>query len=428
MGQGWRKWARAIGLTVWAACLAMPGAAASLTASELARAIPACGLLHLTDDGYAGLRGQGDRPEIVTRVSLRAFGASALRRSTPLGLRNSLPLQWGAASSIEAERSYHALAEAMRAAGFAPHEGYRWADISRLAAEAHRDAMARDGIGRCILFKWGNKQPDIFFQPLPVDELSRIRALFSDTSFARFRIAFAGRTWPHGLTDREAFELWALRLASFRFELNVRMLDRDRGGFSGNARGIIGGTVCTDEATIHEAFLRQVIFADGLMPSFALLSPAQFAQRRPQTRLTGVMGAILRRANNVYELTDHFAPVLVRKRAPLTLVLDSWVEDGGLPPHIATYDDWMDKREYRNLVPMMPEPGNAVDDILDRRARDGAGRVIRPHHGTSVYRSLRQALLARWFGGDLPVPRADPRSFGLTTDGFSWSNTAAWGR
>ncbi|MBV0912361.1 hypothetical protein [Anianabacter salinae] len=420
-----RLWGLAALALIYAAA---PGHAARLTVADLADAFPACALLHLTEDGYPGLRGRSERPPIVTRLSLRAYADAALHRPPVLHLRNSLPLHWSGASSIEAERVYRRLERLMQDKGFAANEGYRFADVAAMARAAYALRAARDGVGRCVTIKWGNKQPDLFFAPLPASELQRIRGLFSDTAFARFRAEFAGRRWPLGLSDREAFEVQALRLASFRFELNFEMLDRDRGDFAGNTQGIVGGTVCTDEAAIQEGFLRQVILADGLLTRFRLKAPAQFAQRRPQTRHGGALGAALRRINDVYELTDHFAPVLVGTQRPVTLVLDSWVEDGGLPPHIATYDDWMAKREYVNLVPLFPAPLNPHDAVLDRRAFGAGGGVVRAHSGQPAYAALRQALVARYFGGHWPKRQSDPRSFALTAGQVQWAGTDHFGR
>lgn len=402
---------------------------APLSARDLADRVEACALLHLTGQGYAGLRGRAAWPEVLTRRSLRDLSRHALRRSPPLGLRNSLPLQWQAGSSIEASGVYRTLDVLMADAGLSAHQGLLSRDVATLARKAHRLRAARDGVGRCILFKWGNKRPDLFFAPLPASELDRIRALFSDAAYARFRTDFAGRRWPHGLTPREAFELRALRLAHFRFELNFEMLDRDAGGFQGNLRGEIGGTVCTDEAAIHEAFLRQVVVPEGLLTRFALIAPAQFAHRRPQPRLTGPLGGITQRVNDVYGLTDHFAPVLRRRSGPpLTLVLDAWVEDGGLPPHIATYDDWMARREAANLVPLFADAGLLHDARLDRRALAATGRPVRLRHGLPAYDALRRALVRAHFAGHWPVPQPDPRSFDLRAEMNRWTATDGFGR
>ncbi len=416
------------GVGAFAALLPVCAAAQSLGAGDLAARFPACALLHFSETGYAGLRGARERPEIATPRSLRALSQRALRAAPVLRTRNSLLLQWGQASSIEAAQVYGELADVMQENGFSAHQGVRWDDLQRLAAAAHSRAMQAGGTGRCVLFKWGNKQPDVFWVALSAEELGRIRALFSDAAFNRFRREFGARRWPHGLTDREAFELHALRLASFRFELNFEMLDRDRGDFAGNFRGVAGGTVCTDEAAIHEAFLRQVILAEGLLTRFDLARPAIFAHRRPQTRIAGPVGAVLGRVNSIYGLTDHFAPVLVRKGRPLTLVLDSWVDDGGLPPHISTYSDWMERGETRNLVPLFPDPVPGHDARLERRAIGASGAPVRPHHGNRAYRDLRTALLERYFDGHLPIPAPDPRHFGLRIEDGQWQGGATFGR
>ena len=335
-----------------------------------------------------------------------------------------MEIQLGVASSVQAAQTYRHLATVLRRKGFRNGTGLRMDDVERLARAAFEMHRRDRSIHDCVTFKWANRSPDFFLQPLREADYRRIAALFSDTAFER------QKDWPRpaGLTAREAFELRATRLALFYFELLFDILKRDRGDFAGNyLRQITRSTVCTDEATTHQAFVAQVLEGEGLLTRFSLIRPSQFAHRRPRVPLP-LIGPLIDPLNNLKEMTDHFAPILVRHGDPLAVVIDSWVEDGGLPPHIAAYGPWLDKREAENLVTLADRPGHYVDMLLDRRLRTRNGAGLRVRKGRPGYDRVQAYLLDTFFDGHRPAALPDPRPHGLVYNGGHWSGYMRFGR
>jgi hypothetical protein len=397
--------------------------AAPLDVETLTQSFEPCELLHLTRRGYPGWRGDAVRPQIVNRRSLRALADHALTLSPPLTERDSFPLQQAAASSIQAAQVFSRLERAFEESGFDMATGYRFDDLEAMASAAHDRLRAERGIHSCVTFKWANKRPDMFMQPLYERDFQRIAALFSDAEFAR------QRGWAHDpdLTEREAFELRATRLAMFYFELLFDVVGEDIGDFIGNLnRRFTTTTVCTDEATISQSFLADVLIGDGLLTQFELIRPTRYAHRRPLMGLP--FAESLQGLNDFGELTDHFAPILVRKGDGLFLVVDSWVEDGGLPPHIARMEPWSDQRENENVVALTASREHAVDRLMDRLVLKPDGSNLRVRRATTAYGEVQEYLLAAHFGGQRPASLPDPRTVSLDHVDGRWVGGASFGR
>lgn len=397
--------------------------AAPLSVDTLTDSFEPCELLHLTRSGYPGWRGAEARPEIVTRRSLQALADHAVTLSPALSERGSFALQQGAASSIQAAQVYRRLAALLDAAGLAFNEGYRFADLAAMAQAAHERLRAERGIHACVTFKWANKRPDMFMQPLFEADFQRIAALFSEAEFAR------QRGWPHDpdLTAREAFELRATRLAMFYFELLFDVVGEDTGDFYGNLhKRFTATTVCTDEATISQSFLADVLIGEGLLTQFELIRPSRYAHRRPPMGIP--LAETLSPINDRLQLTDHFAPILVRKGDGLFLVVDSWVEDGGLPPHIARLAPWTDQRENENVVSLTARRDHAVDRLMDRVVLRPDGSKLRVRRSTAAYGQVQTFLLAAHFGGQRPASLPDPRGVFLDQVDGRWTGVMRFGR
>lgn len=397
--------------------------AGPLSVETLAETFEPCELLHLTRRGYPGWRGAEARPEVVTRRSLQALADHAATLSPSLSERGSFPLQQGAASSIQAAQVYRRLAVLLDDAGLAFNEGYGFNDVEAMAEAAHDRLRAARGIHACVTFKWANKRPDMFMQPLFEVDFQRIAALFSPAAFER------QRDWPRDpdLTAREAFELRATRLATFYFELLFDVVGKDTGDFFGNLhKRFTATTVCTDEATISQGFLADTLIAEGLLTKFELIRPSRYAHRRPPMGIP--FAEALSPINDIGQLTDHFAPILVRKGDGLLLVVDSWVEDGGLPSHIARLGPWSDQRENENVVSLTARRDHVVDRLMDRVVLEPDGSNLRVRRATAAFDEVQEYLLASHFGGHRPESLPDPRSVSLDQVDGRWVGVMRFGR
>lgn len=391
-----------------------------ITPSRLAAQFSACDL-EVLESGLG--RHGGDGATIVTARLLAEWRQQALISSPRLQDRDSFGLQLAAASSVQRAQVYGDLAGVMRQAFGRGNIGVPVADLRAVTARAADIAKARDGVALCADLKWANKRPDWALVPVPQADFDRIRALFAPERYHAQRPGLLALSRDTGLSTRTLFEMRAIRLALFYFELGQAALVFDRGDFVGNmTQQISRATVCTDEATIAAGFIQRGLIETGLVKTLTLRPDGQYAHRRPlSASRIAPLKQLLDGFNNRFGLTDHFAPILRDAATGRDFVLDSWVEDGGVPPHIAPLDRWHDRGEAENVVPLATHPSEAwIDALLDRKLTTPSGQIARAKRGTAQYRRLQDGLLARHFGAVRPVPRPDPRDARLRRAEGAW--------
>lgn len=412
-----------IAALVWLLALG-PGRADILPdARALAARFTACELLHLTDAGYWGPSGRGTRPPVLTLSALAALTEEARTAGPRLVDRDARAIHLGHASSIQAARVYARLGDMLRRNGLRAGQGVGTDALAARAAQAAALVRARDDVALCVDLKWANKRPDWMLIPVPRAQMDAVRALFAPDRFHAQLPGLRALAARTGLSPRTLFEMRALRLALFQVELGQGALGRDRGDFIGNlTQQTSRATVCTDEATITAGIVQRVLIDTGLVRSLTLLDGGAFAHRRPPPRAAS---PVLRRAltglNNRFGLTDHFAPILRDRGSGRLFVLDSWVEDGGLPPHIAPLDRWHDRGEADNIVPLaLAADDGWIDALLDRKLMGGDGHPLRARRGSPAFDRAQALLIARHFGGRWPRVMPDPRPAEARRDGRRW--------
>jgi hypothetical protein len=377
--------ARRLAAVVVVAFTASPAPAAEPEA--LLRGLALCQLPHLTMEGWLAAAPSRFYRARWSADDLEALARDARDRHGRTGVRGSRRLQLAQASSYQAAVAYDAVARRMRAEGVASVE--RTA-LERAAAALYEVRREAAGVGDCAPLKWGNFWPDIVLQPLPRSTDAAIAALFAP----------GGTGWPPtpreaglletgALTREELSELRALRLAVAIFENQFGMLRTDLGGWLGNLDD--GRIVCTDEATTL-SFLFDRLQEQGLLTRFAQHA-GRFAYRDPVPPLP----------------TDHFAVMLRNLRTGDWWVLDSWVEDGGVPPRIGRLEEWF----APGLDPRM-DPGliSVGDAALDAALAEGLVSHARP----DWMRRLRDHLARLAPALARPVPDGRPT---LCADGFN---------
>ncbi|MBX2855779.1 MAG: hypothetical protein KTR21_12390 [Rhodobacteraceae bacterium] len=354
-----------------------------------------CQLFHLTPHGYLRVAASRFFTHRWDLAIVEALTRDARRRPPfQIDLRSTVHLQLAHASSYQAATTYAALAEHMRGNGIT--ETSRSA-LAADASAAYRERLSREDLAGCFVIKWGNRYPDFVAQPMRQATWEAVTALFQpESAVAAFPVTSreqaeidAGR-----LIREEIVELRAIRVAAYLFENEFALLRDDKGGFSGNLED--APVVCTDEATTLWFFLDRLERA-GLIKHFET-QDGRFVHRRPTLVLP----------------SDHFGVLIGSRRSGEFYAIDSWVEDGGLPPHIASIEDWFDQKERRSIVSI----GDAeLDDALSQARvshgdEDGLLTKLRTH-------------LARFAPAD-QTARPDGRP---ATCGFHWCGApplAAW--
>ena len=387
------RFAAASAAVVW--LTAAPASARAAEFSPLFERLTICQLFHLTPQGY--LRVAASRffihrwdAEIIDALTRDA------RRRPPfqIDLRSTVHLQLAHASSYQAATTYAALAAYMRANGVA--ETSR-SGLVAAASAAYQERLAQEGLAGCFVIKWGNRYPDFVAQPMRQATWEAISALFQPGSaVAAFPLSDREQAAidADGLSREEIYELRAIRIAAYLFENEFALLRDDTGGFSGNLED--APLVCTDEATTLWFFLDRLERA-GLIKHFQT-QDGRFVHRRPTLVLP----------------SDHFGVLIGSRRSGEFYAIDSWVEDGGLPPHIASVEDWFDLKERRSIVSIGDA---ALDDALSQ------ARVT--HADQDGLLTRLRAHLAR-FAPDNQAARPDGRP---GTCGFHWCGApplAAW--
>lgn len=344
-----------------------------------------CQLFNLSAAGYLRVSPSRFMRDRWTPGTLEALASDARQRpSFKIELRSTVHLQIAHASSYQAATVFDALAAFMRAEQI---EALPRAKLIAAADIAYRRKLRDGGFIDCFILKWGNRYPDIFAQPMRESTWMAIEALFAPDAPTAFPESAAEQAlMAEGrLTKDEIRELRAIRIAAYLFENEFATLRNDRGGFSGNMDDT--PFVCTDEATTHW-FLLERLQRQGLLTHFST-QDQRFVHRSP----------------NLILPSDHFGVLLRNLRTGAYFVLDSWVEDGGLPPHISTIDDWFNKHERRSVA-------SIGDATLDKALEDG--RVT--HRNRDGLLTALQAHLARFAPAD-QTPRLDGRP---PTCGHHW--------
>lgn len=348
-----------------------------------------CQLFHLTNDGYLRVAKSQFFTDVWTRADVDALTRDArLRPSRRTDLRSTVQLQLSFASSYQAATSFAALG------GFMDDEAIAAvsrADLADAAAAAYAARLAAEGYAGCAVIKWGNRHPDLFAQPMRRSTFDAVEALFGANAPSDLPLVAvetdaigAGR-----LTEAEIVELRAIRIAAYLFEREFELLRADRGGFEGNLED--APLVCTDEATTLWFFL-DWLERRGLLTHFET-QDGRFVHRRPTLVLP----------------TDHFGVLLRNRRTGAFFAIDSWVEDGGIPPHIAAVDDWFAQRERRSVV-----------SIGDARLDAALTAATVAHDDANGLFTALNAHLERFAPAE-QTPRADGRP---QTCGFRWCGPA----
>lgn len=330
-----------------------------------------CELLHFTSEGFLRLAPVSVMVSDWTQADVKGLANYAgFPDERPIDRRSTFHLQLAWSTSFQAQMVYSKLARYMSEQKM--HSISR-VDLERVARNvvaqkskfAGNPALLKPVHVPCAMVKWLSKFPDVFFVPLPRGFVSRLDQLVGESSPARsFEVTDAEKeifTFGGELDLRAIEELRSVRLALALFEKQVPMLREDVGSWEGNVidTSLEKRTlnfVCTDEATTHYAFIQDYLENRGKLTHFRLDPDMRFAFRRPKVDLPG-QGLLaklgewaLNALNNRFGVTDHFGVMLIHKKTGQRFVVDSWVEDGGMPPHIATLDDWLSKNETRNVV------------------------------------------------------------------------------
>ena len=372
---------------LWASAVPQPAQAdqASTFAPFFDR-LTVCQLFHLTPQGYLRV---ADSRFFTRRWDVGAVEDltrdARLRPPFQIDLRSTVHLQLAHASSYQAATTYAALA------GFMQEEGIGDTLRSGLlaaATDAYATRLEREGYAGCFVIKWGNRYPDFVAQPMRQAAWDAIIALFQpDSGVGDFPLTDREQAEidSGGLTRAEIVELRALRVAAYLFENEFALLRDDKGGFSGNLED--APLVCTDEATTLW-FLLDRLQRDGLMTHF-VTQDGRFVHRRPTLILP----------------SDHFGVLIGSRRSGEFYAIDSWVEDGGLPPHIALIEDWFDLKERRSIV-------SIGDPVLD----DALSQAKVTHADVDGLLTRLRAHLARFAPPEQPA-RPDGRP---QTCGYHW--------
>lgn len=357
-----------------------PASAADQTAARFApffASLRPCQIYQLGSSGYLRVTPSRFYISQWSVETLREMARDARRRPyLRLDLRSTVQLQLSRASSFQAGTTYDALADFLERAGIKTIER---APFIRAADAAYRAALAAEGFASCFVFKWGNRHPDFFAQPMRLATWRAIERLFVEGGAAQFPLNAVeeGLVADGTLDVDEVAELRNIRIAVYLFEREFAVLAADLGGFGGNLED--DPIVCTDETTTMWFFVERLAQA-GWLTKFTS-QDGRFVWRRPTEILP----------------TDHFGLLLRNRRTGAYFALDSWVEDGGVPPHIASVDDWFDLRERRSVVSI----GDALlDDAL------AEGRVT--HADEDGLLTRLRAHLARFEPAD-QAPRPDGR-------------------
>lgn len=381
-----RRWLLAAAMLVFALGSQRNGAAAEETRfAPLFAALSVCEIFNLTPNGYLRAAPSEFYVETWDRPRVDALVRDARRRPPfKIDLRSTVHLQIASASSYQAAKAFAALSAFMRETGL---RTISRSELLAAAAAAYRDRLVAGGYEACFAVKWGNRYPDVFGQPMRKTTWAAIRALFVDRRPDNYphKASEAAAVASGELTDAEILELRAIRIAAYLFENEFAVLKQDKGGFGGNLAD--QPLVCTDEATTLW-FLVQRLERRGLLTRFAT-QDGRFVHRHP----------------NLVLPTDHFGLLLRNLRTGAYFVVDSWVEDGGLPPHISRIEDWFDRNERRSIA-SIGDP--VLDDALEN------GRIT--HEDKDGLLTRLRDHLAPYGPPDQP-PRADGRP---PVCGFHW--------
>ncbi len=303
-----------------------------------------CEIYHLTPGGYLLLAPSIFLFDVWPLQAVDILARDARRRPPfKIDLRSTVHLQLASASSYQAAAAFRALATFMRETGY---DAVSRISLAQAAQTAYRARLASEGYEDCFIIKWGNRYPDVFAQPLRKTTWRAIAALFETDAARRFALTEHERRFVDSgyLTEDEIVELRGIRIAAYIFENEFDTLKRDRGGFDGNMDH--QPLVCTDEATTMWFLIRRLEKLGHLR--FFSTQHGRFVHRTP----------------NLVLPTDHFGVLLLNRRNGAYLVVDSWVEDGGLPPHISRIEDWFDRGERRSVV-------SIGDPALDKALLEG---------------------------------------------------------
>lgn len=355
-----------------------------------------CQIEHFTRSGYLAVAGSDFLVRTWRPDELDRFAAAAAERPARTGLRSARFLQLMYASSYQAADAYAALAAWMRETGTPELERPQVEAAAQLTFERRLEA---EGLAGCAMLKWGNRHPDLFSQPLPEETWHSIARLFLEPERVDFPLnEVEAETIASGeLTRPELLELRALRLAITIFERQYALMRYDEGGWLGNALDL--SFVCTDEATTI-SFLVSRLREAGLMTRFDQLA-GRFAHRGGDGLLPN----------------DHYAPMLRNLRTERFFVIDTWLEDGGIPPYVDVLDRWLSWAERRPFA-------SIGDPALDRALAEGL-----VDRGDPVWMGRLDAHMARFEAGANTLPDGRPKLCG--TGGFFFCGAPpapAWGR
>lgn len=353
------------------------------TQSQLQTWFGSCELLHLTDQGFIRL---APTPFLKKHwgwqdlVDLKEI--SRYRLQDDLDVRSTFHLQMAYATSFQASAVFQKLQDevtnelgvegranvkidrkALAELALLAHYESRNETPLNTSDRAAADLSPAQKMPNCAVTKWLNKRPDVYLWPVSYAFKHQLARLFSAQSVVRQGLAGVGFsseepfTQPEieqfmveGELDKEAiYELRALRLATALFERQSLQLMNDIGGWDGNKAEEGKKFVCTDEATTHYALIRFFIQEVGLLNHFVLDADTRFAFRRPPLDIS-FLDWVDQKANELFGITDHFGVILVHKKTGHRFVIDSWVEDGGVPAHVSRLEDWLVRGETKNVV------------------------------------------------------------------------------
>lgn len=302
-----------------------------------------CQIEHLTWSGYLAIADSEYLVRTWRPDDLDRFAVAAARRDGRTGLRAARFLQLVHGSSFQAADAYARLAAWMRETGV---DALERPDVEAAARLVFQRRLAAEGLAGCAMLKWGNRRPDLFAQPLPQETWQAIARLFREPERVDFPLTeVEAQSIASGeLTRPELLELRALRLAITIFERQYALMRHDEGGWIGNALDL--SFVCTDEATTISFFVTRLRRA-GLLTRFDQLA-ARFAHRGGEGLLPN----------------DHYAPMLRNLRTERFFVIDTWLEDGGVPPYVDVLDRWLSWAERRPFA-------SIGDPELDRALAKG---------------------------------------------------------